>query len=112
MITKSQHFAKNSPTLSLTTDFSLKIDKKQPQSHSEIFPLLLGCHKELLVYDRGWWRTLCLEGNFEMADDLIDCLGIFDEGNDLHLTSTRRTVDIASSICASPGMQSMKNHLD
>ncbi|MDH5466783.1 MAG: hypothetical protein OEY25_05135 [Candidatus Aminicenantes bacterium] len=112
MITKSQHFAKNSPTLSLTTDFSLKIDKKQPQRLSEIFPLLLGCHKELLVYYMGWWRTLCLEGNLEMADDLIDCLGIFDEGNDLHLTSTRRATDIASAIFASPGMQSMKNHLN
>ena len=42
------------------------------------------------MYCMGWWRTLCLEGNLEMADYLIDCLEIFDEGNDLHLTSTRR----------------------
>ena len=38
----------------------------------------------------GWWRPFGLEAELEMADDPVDGCGIFDEGNDLHLTSTRR----------------------
>ncbi len=38
---------------------------------------------------RGW--PFGLEAELEIVDDLIDGCGIFDEGNDLHLASTRRT---------------------
>ena len=56
--------------------------------HSEILAPLLGCHQKLLldVLRRGW--PFSLEAELEMADDLIDGCGIFDEGNDLHLAAT------------------------
>jgi len=38
----------------------------------------------------AWRRTFGLEVELEVADDLIDGLGIFDERDDLHLTSARR----------------------
>lgn len=40
---------------------------------------------------RGW--AFGLEGQFEMVDDFVDRLGIFDEGDDVHLTSTVGTAD-------------------
>ncbi len=91
MITRSHQFAQTSPTLSLLIGFSLKIDKKHPQRPSEILPTPLGCHQKLLLDDRGWRRTLGQEAELEMADYLIDGHGVFDEGNDLHPTSTART---------------------
>jgi hypothetical protein len=43
-----------------------------------------------LVGSMGRWRPFGLEAEFEMTDDLIDGLRIFDEGNDLHLTFSGR----------------------
>jgi len=34
---------------------------------------------------------LCHEGQFEVADDLVDDSVIFDEGDNLHLTAALRT---------------------
>ncbi len=39
----------------------------------------------------AWRRTLSLEAELEMADDLIDGLRVFDEGDDTHLASAGRT---------------------
>ena len=50
-------------------DFSFGIDRKQPHRPSEILPLLLGRHKKFLMGHMGWWRTLGLEAELEMADD-------------------------------------------
>ncbi len=81
MITRSHQFVQTSPTLSLLIGFSLKIDKKHPQRPSKILPTPLRCHQKFLLDDRGWRRTLSLEAEIEMADYLIDCLGVFDEKN-------------------------------
>jgi len=52
---------------------------------------LLSSHQEFLLNElRGWW-TLSLEAELEMADDLIDDLRVFDEGDDTHLASAGRT---------------------
>lgn len=48
MITKSQQFAKTSPTLSLLVGFSLKIDKKQPQGPQKYSPLSSANKKDSL----------------------------------------------------------------
>jgi len=60
-------------------DFSFGIDRKQPHRPSEILPLLLGRHKKFLMGHMGWWRTLGLEAELEMADDPVNGLGIFDK---------------------------------
>jgi hypothetical protein len=91
LTTKSQQFAKNSPTLSFKIGFSLKIDKKQPQRPSEILPPLLCFHKELVLVTLRKGRPLGLEAELEMTDDPIDGLGIFDKGDDSHPSSTGRT---------------------
>jgi len=52
---------------------------------------LLSSHREFLLNElRGRW-SFSLEAELEMADDLIDGLRVFDEGDDTHLASASRT---------------------
>jgi len=91
MITKSQQFAKNSPSLSFTIGFSLKIDKKQPQRPSEIVPHLLCRHQEFLLEISGRRRTFSFKGQFEGSDDAVDDIRFYDKRDNSHLTFTGRT---------------------
>jgi len=52
---------------------------------------LLSRHQEFLLNElRGRW-SFSLEAELEMADDLIDGLRVFDEGDYPHLASAGRT---------------------
>ena len=57
----------------------------------KIFPMLLGCHQELLVEIMRQRSSFGYEAELKMADDLIDNLRFLDEGNNTNLTTTGRT---------------------
>ena len=61
-----------------------RISKRQPQRPSETLVPLLSSHKEVVLGNlRGRW-ALSLKGELQMFDDLIDNLGIFDKGDNVH----------------------------
>jgi hypothetical protein len=53
--------------------------------------MLLGYYQELLLDDLRRRRPFSFKGQLEMADDPIDGLRVFDEGDDTHLSSASRT---------------------
>jgi hypothetical protein len=68
-------------------DFSLGIDRKQPHRPSEILPTLLGCHQKLLLENMRWRRPFSFKGEFEVGDDPVDDLWLFDKRDDFHLAT-------------------------
>jgi len=58
---------------------------------SEVLAHLLGSHQEFLLGNLRWRCTFGLEGELKIADDLIDDLRVFNEGDDPHLSSASRT---------------------
>jgi len=70
------------------------MSQKQPHRSSEILPSLLGCHKEFLgammmmMMMMRRRRPLRFKAKFEMADDPVDKLWIFNEREDRHPAAT------------------------
>ena len=64
------------------------MSQKQPHRSSEILPSLLGCHKEFLGAMMMRRRPLRFKAKFEMADDPVDKLWIFNEREDRHPAAT------------------------
>jgi len=65
------------------------MSQKQPHRSSEILPSLLGCHKEFLgAMMMMRRRPLRFKAKFEMADDPVDKLWIFNEREDRHPAAT------------------------
>lgn len=58
---------------------------------SEILPLLFSFHQEFVVVTIRRRGTFRFKVEFEMADDPVDVLGIFDKGYNSHPFSTGRT---------------------
>jgi len=67
-----------------------QIDKKLRVIPLKIFPSIFSRHEQLMLGNLGRRWPFSFKGQLEMGDDPIDNFMIFNESNDLHLTSTRR----------------------
>ena len=78
----------NPPIYQIQDRLRPRINIKQPQRVSKIFPALLGCYQQFLLdmMRRRW--PFGLERQLEMTDDPVDCLLFFDKRDDSHLTTT------------------------
>ena len=65
--------------------------KVRSRPFAEVLASLLDCHQEFLLDDLGRRRALGSEGELEVADDFVDDLRVFDEGDDAHLAAAEGT---------------------
>ena len=88
---KASKIPRNLQTIQFKLDTTLESGKRQPQRLSEIFPTLIGCNQNFLLDIRRRRWPLGMKAQLQMFDDLTNDLRIFNESDNEHLASTRRT---------------------